>query len=41
MSNDTNETRFITVALIVVGVLVLLPMFAMGLGMMGTGPMMG
>jgi putative membrane protein len=41
MSENTNNTQIVTVILIVIGALVIFPMFFMGFGMMGTGPMMG
>ena len=41
MSEHTDDTRLVTVLLIVIGVFVLFPMLFMGFGAMGSGPMMG
>ncbi|NHN49267.1 SHOCT domain-containing protein [Halostella sp. JP-L12] len=41
MPDKTDETRLITIVLIIIGAFVLFPMFFMGFGMMGAGPMMG
>lgn len=41
MTENTNNSQIVTIILIVVGALVIFPMFFMGFGMMGTGPMMG
>ena len=41
MPEKTDDTRLVTIVLIIVGAVVLFPMFFMGVGMMGFGPMMG
>ncbi|ELY63522.1 SHOCT domain-containing protein [Natrinema versiforme] len=41
MPDKTDETRLITIVLIVIGAFVFFPMLFMGFGMMGVGPMMG
>ncbi|NHX37975.1 MULTISPECIES: SHOCT domain-containing protein [Halolamina] len=41
MPDKTDDTRLITIVLIIIGAFVLFPMFFMGFGMMGVGPMMG
>jgi len=41
MSQRTNDTRLITIVLLIVGLLVVFPMLFMGFGMMGFGPTMG
>ena len=41
MPENTNDTRLVTVLLIVIGAFVVFPVVFMGFGMMGTGSMMG
>ncbi|MFC7020267.1 MULTISPECIES: SHOCT domain-containing protein [Haloarcula] len=41
MPDKTDDIRLITIVLIIIGAFVLFPMFFMGFGMMGVGPMMG
>lgn len=41
MPDKTDDTRLITIVLIIISAFVLFPMFFMGFGMMGAGPMMG
>jgi putative membrane protein len=41
MPEHTDDTRLVTILLVVIGAFVALPMFFMGFGMMGVGPMMG
>lgn len=41
MPKHTQDTRLVTILLIIVGAVVIVPMFAMGFGMMGVSPMMG
>lgn len=41
MPNNTDDTRLVTLILLVVGALLIFPMLFMGFGMMGIGPMMG
>ncbi|WP_115864058.1 SHOCT domain-containing protein [Halorussus litoreus] len=41
MAENTNDTRLVTILLIIIGAVVVFPMFFMGFGMMGFGPMMG
>ncbi|MXR43254.1 SHOCT domain-containing protein [Halobaculum sp. WSA2] len=41
MPDKTDDTRLITIVLIIIGAFVLFPMFFMGFGMVGAGPMMG
>ncbi|MFT4947372.1 MAG: putative membrane protein [Natronomonas sp.] len=41
MTANTTDRQLVWVVLAIVGVLVVLPAFAMGFGMMGTGAMMG
>ena len=41
MTRDTDDTRLVTILLIIIGAFVVFPMFFMGFGMMGFGPMMG
>lgn len=40
MTTETTDRQLVTIVLLVLGVLIVLPMFFMGFGMMG-GPMMG
>lgn len=41
MPQNTDDTRLVTIVLIIIGAFVIFPMFFMGFGMMGFGPMMG
>ncbi|WP_248897106.1 SHOCT domain-containing protein [Haloplanus halobius] len=41
MPQHTDDTRLVTILLIVIGAFIISPMFFMGFGMMGFGPMMG
>jgi len=41
MPENTEDTRLVTILLIIIGAFVIFPMFFMGFGMMGSGPMMG
>ncbi|MDF9745056.1 SHOCT domain-containing protein [Natrinema salsiterrestre] len=41
MHTDTDDTRIVTILLVIIGVFVIFPLFFMGFGMMGSGPMMG
>ncbi len=41
MPTNTDDTRLITILLIIIGAFVIFPLFFMGFGMMGFGPMMG
>ncbi len=41
MPENTEDTRLVTILLIIIGAFVIFPMFFMGFGMMGFGPMMG
>lgn len=41
MPENTDDTRLVTILLIIIGAFVIFPMFFMGFGMMGFGPMMG
>lgn len=41
MPEHTQDTRLVTILLIIVGAVVIVPMFAMGFGILGVGPMMG
>jgi putative membrane protein len=41
MAAETNDTRLVTIVLVVAAALVLVPTFVMGFGMMGYGSMMG
>jgi len=41
MPNNTDDTRLVTILLIIIGAFVIFPMFFMGFGMMGFGPIMG
>ena len=41
MSTNATDRRLVTLLLVVLGALVLLPLFGMGFGMMGYGPMYG
>ncbi|WP_440008970.1 SHOCT domain-containing protein [Halomicrococcus sp. SG-WS-1] len=41
MTENTDDTRLVTILLIIIGAFVIFPMFFMGFGMMGFGPMMG
>jgi len=41
MSKNTDDTRLVTILLIIIGAFVIFPMLFMGFGMMGFGPIMG
>ncbi|WP_248898348.1 SHOCT domain-containing protein [Haloplanus halobius] len=41
MPTKTDETRLVTLLLVIIGAFVIFPLFFMGFGMMGFGPMMG
>lgn len=41
MTAKTTDNQLVTIVLVVLGALVILPIFFMGFGMMGFGPMMG
>ncbi len=41
MPTNTDDTRLVTIILIIIGAVVIFPLFFMGFGMMGFGPMMG
>ncbi|WP_121820699.1 SHOCT domain-containing protein [Halostella salina] len=41
MATNTDDTRLITILLILLGAFVVLPMVFMGFGLIGFGPMMG
>ncbi len=41
MPTSSDETRLVTLLLVITGAVIILPMFFMGFGMMGFGPMMG
>ncbi|MEF8784445.1 MAG: SHOCT domain-containing protein [Haloarculaceae archaeon] len=41
MSNQTDDTRLVTIVLLIIGAFVIFPLLFMGFGMMGFGPMMG
>jgi putative membrane protein len=41
MPKRTDDTRLVTILLIIIGAFVIFPMFFMGFGMMGYGSMMG
>jgi len=41
MPETTDDTRLVTILLVIVGAFVIFPLFFMGFGMMGFGPMMG
>ncbi|WP_225336056.1 SHOCT domain-containing protein [Halomicrobium urmianum] len=41
MTENTDDTRLITILLVIIGAFVVFPLFFMGFGMMGFGPMMG
>jgi len=41
MAENTNDTRLVTILLVIIGAVVVFLMFFMGFGMMGFGPMMG
>ncbi|SFS09848.1 putative membrane protein [Halomicrobium zhouii] len=41
MATNTTDRQLVWVVLAIVGALVVLPVFAMGFGVMGMGPMMG
>jgi len=41
MPTKTDDTRLVTLLLVIIGAVVIFPLFFMGFGMMGFGPMMG
>jgi len=41
MPENTDDRRLVTIALLILGAVVVLPMLFVGTGMMGSGPMMG
>jgi len=41
MPETTDDTRLVTILLLIIGAFVIFPMVFMGFGMMGFGPMMG
>lgn len=41
MPTNTDDTRLVTLLLVIIGAVFIFPMFLMGFGMMGFGPMMG
>lgn len=41
MPKQTDNTRLVTILLIIIGAFVVFPTFFVGFGMMGSGPMMG
>jgi putative membrane protein len=41
MPKNTDDTQLATIVLIIIGAFIIFPMFFMGFGMMGSGPMMG
>ncbi|MFC5136533.1 MULTISPECIES: SHOCT domain-containing protein [Haloferacaceae] len=41
MPTKTDDTRLVTLLLVIIGAVFIFPMFFMGFGMMGFGPMMG
>lgn len=41
MPKNTDDTRLVTILLIIIGAVIIFPMFFMGFGMMGFGPVMG
>ncbi|QKY21857.1 SHOCT domain-containing protein (plasmid) [Halolamina sp. CBA1230] len=41
MPTNTDDTRLVTLLLVIIGAVFIFPLFFMGFGMMGFGPMMG
>ncbi|WP_336022684.1 SHOCT domain-containing protein [Halobellus salinisoli] len=41
MATNSDDTRLVTLLLVIIGAFVIFPLFFMGFGMMGFGPMMG
>jgi putative membrane protein len=41
MPTNSDDTRLVTLLLVIIGAFVIFPLFFMGFGMMGFGPMMG
>jgi putative membrane protein len=41
MPTNTDDTRLVTLLLVIIGAIFIVPLFFMGFGMMGFGPMMG
>lgn len=41
MPTNSDETRLVTLLLVIIGAVFIVPLFFMGFGMMGFGPMMG
>jgi len=41
MPTKTDDTRLVTLLLVIIGAVFIFPLFFMGFGMMGFGPMMG
>ncbi|WP_256290829.1 SHOCT domain-containing protein [Halobellus inordinatus] len=41
MATNSDDTRLVTLLLVIIGSFVIFPLFFMGFGMMGFGPMMG
>ncbi|GAA0657172.1 SHOCT domain-containing protein [Salarchaeum japonicum] len=41
MPTNSDDTRLVTLLLIIIGAVFIVPLFLMGFGMMGVGPMMG
>jgi len=41
MPTDSDDTRLVTLLLVIIGAVFIVPLFFMGFGMMGFGPMMG
>jgi len=41
MPTNSDDTRLVTLLLVIIGAIFIVPLFFMGFGMMGFGPMMG
>lgn len=41
MPTNSDDTRLVTLLLVIIGAVLIFPLFFMGFGMMGFGPMMG
>ncbi|EMA65417.1 hypothetical protein C470_00315 [Halorubrum distributum JCM 13561] len=41
MPTNSDDTRLVTLLLVIIGAVFIVPLFFMGFGMMGLGPMMG
>jgi len=41
MPTETDETRLVTLLLVIIGAVTIVPLFVMSFGMLGAGPMMG